>query len=271
MLNKIFFPVLFIFTSVYSQSILIQPSTFFTYGNYSDKTISRQYSFFLGGSIGQSNFLVAGYDIIQLKNELWRYEQTNLALGIHYWITDWRLKLKTDFLLIKGKYTDDFNNKRLIDNGFLISPEMVYGVYPLHYGLGASYFLENGNYKTNSSQLYLRMDYYPHYKFLITLIPSFHLISDNSKYLSFQTMLTYFPFYELSINSTFTIGARKFYYNPDLMVLFNQLETQLSNYSFRINYNFYKNLVASLIYQKSKFSSYKIDYFVIGIRSSIYF
>lgn len=260
------------FSFLYSQSsFFIQPSAYFTYGKYSDKTISNQYSLYLGGSFGQTNFLVAGYDRITLNNELWNYIQNNYSFGAHYWMIDWKLKMKLDFLSIKGQYKDDYLIKPLTDNSYLISPELIYGIYPIYYGIGYSFFSQKGNNKINASQLYLRTDYYPNYKILISLIPSLHFVSDKTKYLSLQTSITYFPIYELSINSTFTFGSRKFYYNPDLMILFNQLETQKGNYSLRVNYNFYKNLVGSLIYQKSKFTNYEIDYFVIGLRAPFYF
>lgn len=272
MLNKIFTTVLLTVSLAFSQSnYLIQPSGYFTYGKYSDKTISNQYSIFLGGSFGYNNYFVVGYDNIKVSNDVWKYDQENYSFGFHYWILDLKTKLKFDFVSIKGKYSDNTTNRPLSDNGTLISPEVSFGVYPFYYGIGYSAFSQKGLNKINSSQIYLRADYYPHHKFLITLIPSFHLISDNSKYLSLQTSITYFPIYELSLNSTFSVGARKFYYNPDLMVLFNQIDTQTGNYSFRVNYNFYKNFVASLIYQKSKFTNYEIDYFVIGLKAPFYF
>ncbi len=141
MLNKILSTVLLAFSFAYSQSsFFIQPSAYFTYGNYSDKTVSNQLTSFLGLSFGQSNYLVAGYDNINIKNDLWKYEQENFAFGFHYWINDWKMKIKTDFLSIKGKYTDDYITKPLLDNGFLVSPEIVFGVYPFYYGFGYSYF-----------------------------------------------------------------------------------------------------------------------------------
>ncbi len=270
MLNKIIFLVLLIINFyAYPQSFLIRPSAYFTYGAYSDKTTSMQYSLFLGGSIGQNNLIVIGYDNIKINNDLWKFGQNNYSIGIHYWING--LKFKLDFLSLTGEFKDDLVNNPLVDNGTLISPEISFGVYPFYYGIGSSYFSQRGNNKINSIQVYLRTDYYPHYKFLINLIPTFQLISDKSKYLSLQTSITYFHSYELSFNSTFTIGARKLFYNPDLMVLFNQLETQKSNYSFRVNYNIYKNFVASLIYQKTKFTNYDINYFVFGLSTPIYF
>ncbi len=272
MLSKIFL-CLFLFASViFSQSkFYIQPSFFFTYGDYSNKTLSDQYSFFLSSSPNQIDYLVAGFERINLKNNSWKYEQNNYSFGLHYWISDLKLKLKADLKIIKGKYSDTFNSYSLVDNGTLFSPEVLAGVYPFYYGTGFAYFLNNGSNKTNAMQLYIRTDYYPHYKFLITILPSANIISNKIIYFSCQTSLTYYAFYELSLNTSFSLGNRKFYYHPDLMVLFNQIETQTGNYSFRLDYNFYKRFVLSMIYQKSKFSNYDIDYFVIGIKSPFTF
>jgi hypothetical protein len=228
----------------------------------------------LSASPNRIDYLVLGFDNIYLKNDLWNYDQNNLAVGFHYWISDIHTKMKLDYLRIKGKFKVNYlpdNSNPLVDNGFVVSPEILYGVYPGYYGVGYIYFSQKGSQGINSNQVYIRLDYYPHYKFLISLIPSVHYLSDHSKYISLQSSFTYYPFYQLSVNSTFSLGARKFYYHPDLMVLYNQLETQKANYSFRLDYNFYKNLNLSLVYQKSKFSTYSIDYFVIGLKSTINF
>ncbi|MCX8056797.1 MAG: hypothetical protein N3F03_04210 [Ignavibacteria bacterium] len=276
MSSKIFILFIISFSKIFSQiNLHFQPSAYFTYGSYSNKTISTQYSLFTSLSPNQIDYFVFGYDGINLKHDFWKYNQNNLSVGLHYWIPDLNLKLKLDYVYLKGKYSDDLTTQPLIDNASLISPEIIYGYYPSFYGIGYARFNQKGNNKIQSNQFYVRLGYYPHYKLLISLLPSFHLTenlsSNQSKYLSLQTAIFYSPIYELSIGTTFTIGSRKFFYNPDLMVLYNQLETQTGNYSIQLNYNFFKNFVASLNYQKSRFAGYEIDYFVIGIKSSFYF
>ncbi len=268
MLNKILTFLLIISIIGYSQSKLsLQPSGYFTYGNYSDGTSANQYTFFLSVTPNNLDYLVTGIEHIDLSNDLWNYSQNNFALGLHYWLTNHNLKIKTDLMFIDGKYKSSDNTFKYGDNGYLISPEILSGVYPFYYGFGYAFFSQSGGNKINSNQFYLNLYYYPTYKFLINLIPSFHLISKNENYTSLNSSLTYFYSYKLWFNASFALGSKKFFYHPDLMVFFNQLETQKGNFSFRANYNFYKNLVASFVYQKSKFVTFEIDYFVFGISS----
>lgn len=53
------------------------------------------------------------------------------------------------------------------------------------------------------------------------------------------------------------------------MVLFNQLDTQTSFYSTQIEYTLRNLFTATLSYQKTKFSKYKVDYFVFGLKKII--
>jgi hypothetical protein len=276
LLNKISLYILLSGSFLFSQSkFFFQPSAYFTYGSYSDKSNSKQYSVYSLFSWNNYDYLVLGYDRIEISNRLniynWNYKQNNFSGGFHYWFSDLNLKLKLDFLKIDGRYKDNAISYSLLDKGYLVSPEFISGVYPFYYGVGFCYLKQSGKNKLNANQLYLRTDYYPHYKVLLNSILSSHFISDGRKQASLQLSIFYFPVYELSIKGSFSIGSRSIYYNPDLMVLYNQLETQTSNYSFQVNYNFYKNIVASIQYQKANFSSYQINYIVFGIKSSFYF
>jgi hypothetical protein len=274
--NKILFLILISFSILSAQnSYYFQPSFYFTYGDYTDKSKSQQFSFFTTFSWNNYDYVVVGYDRINISNKSntyrWDYNQNNFSGGIHYWLNDLNLKLKLDFVKVDGNYRDDYITRSLADNGYLFSPEIISGVYPFYYGGGYSYFKQQGNSKIQSHQIYFRTDYYPHYKILLNTIFSSHLISDGRKQASLQVSAFYFPVYELSLKGSFTIGARSIFYNPDLMVLYNQLETQTSNYSLQLNYNFYKNFVIALQYQRANFTSYQINYFVIGIKSPVYF
>lgn len=276
MLNKFYFLFLFSISSLLAQkNYYLLPSVFYTYGNYSVQTKSQQYSFYSTFSWNSYDYLVFGYDRIDISNNSkslnWIYKQNNFSGGLHYWINNLDLKFKLDFIKIDGFYKDNFISKQLIDNGYLLSPEILTGIYPVYYGAGYSFFQQNGNNKIRAHQIYTRIDYYPDYKVLIDGILSSHLISDGRKQASVQLSLYYFPVYEFSIKGSFTIGARSIFYNPDLMVLYNQIETQTSNYSVQVNYNFYKNFVAAIQYQRANFSSYQINYFVLGIKSTFYF
>lgn len=276
LLSKCIFIFLLLFSSLFSQSKgFFQPSAYFTYGKYSDKTNFTQFSFFASSGWNNYDFIVLGYDRIELinnsKNKKLNYQQNNFAGGIHYLLRDNNIKLKFDYQWIDGSYKSNTVNKPVISSGYLVSPELIAGVYPFHYGTGYAYFNEKGGTNLVSNQIYFRTDFYPHYKFLINTILSAHLISDNRKQTSLQITAYYFPFYELALRGSFTVGSRSIFYNPDLMVLNNQHETQISNYSVQLSYNFYKNFTGILQYQNSKFSSYQVDYFVFGIKSHFTF
>lgn len=259
-------------SSIFAQSkFVIIPSGYFTYGNYSDKTKSNQFSLFLSTSSNSIDYFVLGYEDISLKNDLWNYSQKNYSAGIHYWFLDYKLKFKIDGVILDSDYKD--NSLSIPDylSGVLISPEIVKGIYPFYFGGGYAVFNQSKNQKFTSHQVYLRTDYYPHYKFLINTLASLNFSSDGNELVSLQTTLSYFYNYELTFSSSFMIGSRKYFYNPDLMVFFNQLETQTSNYTARVDYNFYKNFIMTFVYQHSTFLNYSINYFVFGIKTSINF
>lgn len=272
MLSRILIFLLLLVSFIFSQSkFSILPSSYFTLGEYSDKSKSNQFSFYLSGSPNSLDYFVFGFDNVSIKNDLWNYQQRNYSAGIHYWLLDYKLKFKIDGMIVDGNYKDDLYSIPDFTSGLLISPELINGVYPFYYGLGYAFFNQTKNQKLTSHQVYLRSDYFPHYKFYINTIASLSFFSKRQRYLSLQTTISYFYNYELTFSSSFTIGSRRIFYYPDLMVLFNQLETQTSNYSARVDYNFYKNFFATIVYQHSKFSSYSINYFVFGIKTSIKF
>lgn len=269
MLNKfLFFVVILPGLLLAQSSIIFQPSIYYTRGEYSNQENSNIISTYLNVNYNYQYFLVAGYDFIDLKNTNWNYNQSNLVGSFIYWKQDFRFKLSA--LNLRGEYSDKSMIKPLIDKGNLVSPEFLLGVYPYFYGLGYVYFNQNGSNGIGSHQVYFRSDYYPHYKLLISVISSGIYLTSKEKFLSVEASTYYTPFYYLTIKAGFTIGSRKYYFNPDLLILFNQNQTQLSNYSFQIYYNFYKQLLGILTYQRSNFTNFNINYFSIGIKKDFY-
>lgn len=267
MLNKTLTILVFLSLPLLGQGKYFIPSFYYTYGSYTNSTNSNEYSSYLISGFGNYNFLVLGYDRIYLRNPLWNYKQDNFATGLSLSFN--KLKTKLDFLYINGFYDDNFISKPLIDNGYLLSPEISYGVYPLYYGIGYALFIQKGNNKIASNQLYLRTDYYPHYKLLLSSLLSSHSISNRKELISLQVKVAYQLYWNLFLRLSFTVGARALFYNPDLMVLFNQLDTQTSFYSTQIEYTLRNFFTATLSYQKTKFSEYKVDYFVFGLKKII--
>ena len=61
------------------------------------------------------------------------------------------------------------------------------------------------------------------------------------------------------------LGERAYFYDEDLLVIFNQDETQKKLFLGKLELNLSKNLSLPFIYQYSDFETYKIDYASAGI------
>jgi len=268
LLNKFLAFILITQSFIIGQSSwTIQPSVFFTRGEYSSQVNSNIFSTYLSLAYRSKFFFTLGYEFIKVEDPFWNYHQSNLLGNLIYWRPDLRLKLSV--LKVNGDYSDQSNTKPILEKGLLFSPELLLGSYPFYYGLGYVNFNQTKSIKTSSHQIYFRNDYYPHYKFLISSILSGIYFTDKQKYLALEVITYYTPIYYLTLKTSFTIGSRKNYFNPDLLIFFNHYQTQFSNYSLQVYYNFYKKITGIFTYQRSNFTDFSINYFSLGLKTNI--
>ena len=61
-------------------------------------------------------------------------------------------------------------------------------------------------------------------------------------------------------------GKRAYYFDENLLTIFNQDETQKKIYSAKVELNLTKQFILPIVFQYSEFQTYNIKYFTAGIK-----
>lgn len=241
----------------------VNPSVYYTRGNYSNGNTSDSYSAYASIQLGYSDFIFLGTDNLLINNPAWKYDQKTIVIGGIKNL--YPLYLKLNYAHIKGefdykpfpyKYSDYIN---LYNAGFLYNVDLFY--------LGASVtYLNLIGFKAVESQQYeLNIGWVISPGLSLFLKPNFSSVSDNRKLYSAGAKLTYLPVSSLIISLGGFIGSRAYYFNSDLLTIYNQNDTQKMGGDIRAEYWISEKLKVIGSYQYLKFDQFRINYFVGGI------
>jgi hypothetical protein len=144
--------------------------------------------------------------------------------------------------------------------------------------LGLTYTFENaiGIFNTNSlkhqqiHQLTGRIDYIYSPSLFLSVRPNFSSLKDGRELYSLSGKITYFPIITTSIKVYGFYGERAYYFDNDLLTLFNQDETQKYQAGVQLDYYPSYYLLLSAGVQHTKFQTISINYFVAGIRYGLF-
>lgn len=244
----------------------IHPSVFYTNGNYSTNVSSNAIELYNSLQLMKEFFLVNHYEYLAIDHAEYKYIQnTFLAGGI---VDLFPYYLKFNYSHYKGDYDykpyaltySDFSNLFNIDVFFYFD-----GFY-----IGSSYthFNQSGYVNAYSHQLTLRFEKILSDEFFISLKPNLTLLNSDKKLFSVALKLHYAPVPDLLFKAGGFIGEREFYFDSDLLTIFNQNSIQkyqvLAQAEFIANNNF--RIITG--YQHNKFADFNVNYLFAGIKAS---
>ncbi len=260
-------------------STYVSPSFYFTYGDYSNKNVSTSFVFYNTLQLTEKFFLVNSYDNLTItapNSAGWSYKQQMLSGGVFANFFPFYYKftyahLKGDFKL-KGYSGADYS-----DYSNLYNLDFVYYKNLFYYGFSYSYINSHGVLtadsleKQSAHQLSLKLEYIIHPKVFLSLKPNFSKIEDGRNLYSVAYKIHYLPLPELLFKVGGFIGERAYFFDPDLLIIFNQNETQKLQVFGTVEYFPSYLLKLAVSFQHSEFAGYSIDYYTAGVKLNLNF
>jgi hypothetical protein len=132
---------------------------------------------------------------------------------------------------------------------------------------------------TTTQQITLRLEWAVTPVVGLSVRPSFSKVSDGRELYSVSGKLSLAPHRNLGVRAGGTVGERASYFDNDLLVIYNQLDTQRSAYFAQVETRVWRQFVLTAEYIKTRFHDvpaagipgrdYSISYIVAGIKTQI--
>jgi len=244
----------------------ISGSLYYTGSTASHDRSSGAVSGYLSATIGTYHYLTAGYDNVNIEQTDWKYKQKMYIAGGG--LSLYPFYIKGHFGKINGNFTGtsyEFNYK---DKTNLYNLDfMLYTDYLLY---RASFVLEEVTENINLTvrQYGVGAERYFGTHFYLSLIGYLSDLSDNRELYSLKTKLSYFPSTSLTLSFETFFGQRAFFFNPDLLTIYNLGPTQKNLYSLRVDY-FLGGLTFVANFQYTDFEEHAARYYVAGIKYTL--
>jgi hypothetical protein len=257
-------------SNVFSQpGAKISPSAYYTYGNYTNKTSSKSISGYVPFTWNGFDHIVVGYDKLKINNPNWKYDQQLfLASGTFNF---YPFYLKLGYLHIKG----DFDYKpfpfEYSDFLNLYGAEILYNTDLLYLGISFDYSNLIGYQALVIKHYGASLFWIISPNFSLELKPLYTSVTDGRELFAASLGLNYSPTQSLTLKLYGFGGERAYFYDEDLLTMFNQNETQKYLASFRVEYDIVKELTLIGNYQYTEFQNYIIRYYVGGLKFNFNF
>ena len=248
-----------------SQTIL-SPSIYYTHGAYSNQNSSNSIAVYTTLKTNDDIYFIAGYDNLNINNPDWTYLQQMFAAGTIFGINSFYVKI--NYAHIKG----DFDYKPFLDRysdfSNLYNADVFYYFEGNYVGAAYTHLNQIGFKAQKVNQITLRLERIFANDFFASVKPSVSLLSDKRKLYSAAVKFHYLISPEWLAKAGGFIGKRAYYFDSDLLTIFNQDDTQKFQAFAQIEYVLNPSLRLIGNYQYSKFAAYSINYFVFGIRTN---
>lgn len=261
-----------------ADSTFFSTSFFYTHGAYSESRKSNSFAFYNTVGITNNIYLIAHYDHLPIKSRDWEYLQQSFLGGLFVDIFPYYLKFnyahykgKFNYLPVPDEYSD-FTN--------LYSTDLFYYTDGYYFGIAYNYLnLIGETYdefgfkdfsKKTVNQLTLRIEKILSYDLFLSLKPSFTKVSDGRVLFSLALMMHYLLLPEILIRIGGFAGERAYYFDSDLLTIFNQDPTQKYQAFIQSDFSITNDLKFIAAYQHTKFTLFEINYYIAGIRTSLF-
>jgi hypothetical protein len=264
----------------------IRPSAYETYGDYTDSRWSVEHAGYVTLSKKELQFLTVGFSDLHIAHPAWKYHEQMPVGGIL--LSRLPFRVKAYYAHIAGNYTSkDGASANYSDKADVGSIEVIYSK-PL-YELGLDYTRFSGSGLSYADSLAGRMpqqraDQFTgritcvlNPRFSLTARHSFVQLRDGRKLYSLAMKAVYAPRPKWILAAGGFIGERAYYFDNDLLVIFDQNDTQRGMVFGQVEARVWKSvsLTAEYIYTQFDYypiygipgEDYSIRYLVAGIKS----
>ncbi len=267
-----------------TDSTYLGPSVFYTIGDYSSNESSRSLAFYNTLQLSKQFYLITAYDNLSIKDEESDYLQQTFLGGCYLNLFPYTLKFNYGYY--KGDYSypnydttaspGNGNNPNKIDElvstdiTHLFNADFIY-YFDWNY-LGGSYTYINQTEITplSAHQLTLRLERILTDELFISVRPNYTRTSAGKNLFSSALKIHYVPIPELTFKVGGFLGERMFYFDSDLLLMFNQNNIQKYQAFGQIEIVPTQTWKFTFGYQHTKFDDFSINYFYAGIKANFY-
>ena len=267
-----FFIIIFVFISltesIKADSTYFSPSFYYTYGSYNQGRVSESFAFYSTLQLSRQFYIINHYDNLTINNKDWDYLQQTFLIGLIAEFFPFYCKFtyshyKGDFTYLPFPFEySDFTN--------LYSLDLLYYIDDFYFGSSYTHLNQIGYKKQISDQLTLRLDNILSNDLYISLKPSYTKLYDGRNLFSVSLKMNYQVLPEILLKLGGFGGERAYYFDTDLLTIFNQEDTQKYQLFAQADLSLISDLKFILAYQHTKFTSFKIDYYIAGVKAALF-
>ena len=137
-----------------------------------------------------------------------------------------------------------------------------------YWGLSYSHLNQIGFANSSSHQVTLRLEKILSNELFVSLKPSFTRLNDGKNLFSASLKLHYAPMTELVFKIGGFAGERAFYFDSDLLTIFNQNSIQKYQVFGQIEYSPIILFKLTAGYQHNRFADFNVDYLYAGVKAN---
>ncbi len=263
---------------VKADSTFFSISFFYTHGAYSEGRKSNSFALYNTVGVTDNFYLIAHYDHLPIKNGDWEYLQQTFLGGM---IADFfPVYVKFNYAHYKGKFNylpvpdeySDFTNLYFGDVFYYTDGYYIGAAFNHLNMIGQAYdnFGFKGFSKKTVNQLTLRIEKILSYDIFLSIKPSYTRVSDGRELYSVALKMHYLLLPEVLIKVGGFAGERAYYFDSDLLTIFNQDPTQKYQAFIQADFSISNELKFIAAYQHTKFTLFEINYFIAGLRTSLF-
>ena len=257
----------------------LSPGVFYTHGEYSDSRYSHDLAAYGTVGIHERHFLTLVYDNIFIEHDEFTFRQEMGIAALLLSRQPWALKL--DYGQIVGRFRLKNPLVHLRDESQLYSAELLHWRPTFTLGLSVSSIPvtimipdDNGSpsldgVSRDAQQYTLRGEVVLHPQWRAILRPNYTWDMDGRRLYSTTAQVNYQPTPRLLVKLGLLLGDRAYYFDNELLTIYNQNETQRELLSAKAEYDLGKRFLLVGEYINTRFDGYSITYTVLGLKTKL--
>jgi hypothetical protein len=255
-----------------ASQVLAQAETwthvFGTYGAYSNGRRSRDGSLYGSLLIRNKTAIWLDYDYLDVSHAQWTYHQDMGSVAASTYLQP--LRLRAGYSRIEGRFSSRLVHYFYSDHADIGNAEVLFVRYPCTVGIGGTYFSGRGYLRQRAQQLTAHFDRPITRALGLWLYPNYTWTLDGRRLYSVMAKAVLQPpRSRLLFRAGGMLGKRAYYFDNELLTVFNQNETQRELEFGQVEWSVKDWLHLTGEYIRTDFSDYSINYYVIGIRAKL--
>lgn len=226
---------------------------------------SRDVAHYLTAGLGKRAFVTAAYDDLTLDRPDWLYHQTLGIAGTVLSRRNWRTKLH--YAHLDGRFSSRPFPYSYSDKADMYSAELQRDFTRNRFGAGYQRYVLIGYQREVADNYSLRFARAVGPKTGLQVQPNFTRASHGRGLFSVGLQFDRQVWRALSVRVGGFIGKRAFYFDNELLVLHNQLDSQTGRRYARARWMFTPTFGADIEWLRTSFADHHVAYLAVGLHA----